>query len=138
MRYFLSDELLGGFAKSDQQTGEQRGGKYAARVQIGIEKDGSPKYRYFESNEEYQEYLEGSGKASKKDSKNKDAKQLEDKVRGEQKQSKKKQERSESHKQGEERSKRSMLLGGKTEDDKKKKDDDKAEKSLRLYLGVFK
>lgn len=43
--------------------GEHRGGNYAARTQIGTEKDGSPKYRYFSSQAEYEEYLSKKGKS---------------------------------------------------------------------------
>lgn len=56
--------------------GEQRGGKYVARVQIGYEKDGSPKYRYFKTEEEYEAYLQSRGKS-------KAAKKLEQKVKRE-------------------------------------------------------
>lgn len=42
--------------------GEQRGGKYAARIQVGYEKDGSPKYKYFDSLEERDKYLQSRGK----------------------------------------------------------------------------
>jgi len=43
--------------KSKEQTGEHLSGKYVARVQTGIEKDGSPQYRYFTSQSDYREYL---------------------------------------------------------------------------------
>ncbi|NJL53705.1 hypothetical protein HC928_00270 [bacterium] len=56
--------------------GEQRGGKYTARVQIGYEKDGSPKYRYFQTEEEYETYLQGKGRS-------KESKKLEHKVKQE-------------------------------------------------------
>jgi hypothetical protein len=56
--------------------GEQRGGAYVARVQVGYEKDGSPKYRYFKSNEDYETYLKGKGRSP-------EAKKLEHKVKQE-------------------------------------------------------
>lgn len=43
--------------KSKEQTGEHLSGKYVARVQTGIEKDGSPQYRYFTSQSDYRDYL---------------------------------------------------------------------------------
>lgn len=53
----------GGQGKGPESlTGEQRGGKYVARVQTGYEKDGSPKYRYFESIENYRRYLENKNR----------------------------------------------------------------------------
>lgn len=64
--------------------GEQRGGKYVARVQDGYEKDGSPKYRYFKTEEEYETYLKGKGRS-------KAAKQLEHKVKREHEESTDKQ-----------------------------------------------
>jgi hypothetical protein len=56
--------------------GEQRGGAYVARVQIGYEKDGSPKYRYFKTEEDYEKYLKGRGRSES-------AKKLEHKVKRE-------------------------------------------------------
>lgn len=56
--------------------GEQRGGKYVARVQVGYEKDGSPKYRYFKTEEDYENYVKGRGQS-------KEAKKLERKVKRE-------------------------------------------------------
>lgn len=56
--------------------GSQRGGKYVARVQVGYEKDGSPKYRYFKTNEEYETYMSARGES-------KEAKKLEHKVKKE-------------------------------------------------------
>lgn len=55
---------------------ERKGGKYAARVQIGYEKDGSPMYRYFSTEEEYEKYLSRKGRS-------KEAKKLETKVKRE-------------------------------------------------------
>lgn len=56
--------------------GEQRGGDYVARIQVGYEKDGSPKYRYFRTEEAYEEYLKGRGRS-------KASQELEDKVKRE-------------------------------------------------------
>lgn len=77
------------------KTGEQRGGSYVARVQVGYEKDGSPKYRYFKTEQEYEAYL----KDSKSEGKNprhghtKGSGELEDKVKKEHEESTKKQQR---------------------------------------------
>lgn len=38
--------------------GQLREGHYVARVQVGNEKDGSPKYRYFKTSQEYDAYLQ--------------------------------------------------------------------------------
>ena len=69
--------------KDSTYRGAQKGGKYVARVQIGIEKDGSPMYRYFKSQEEYETYLKNQGKS-------KSAKDLEKKVKKEHEDSTKK------------------------------------------------
>ncbi len=45
--------------------GEEREGTYAARAQIGTEKDGSPMYRYFDSVEKYKNYLAKKNKKPK-------------------------------------------------------------------------
>lgn len=49
--------------KASGGTGEQRGGAYHARAQTGYEKDGSPKYRYFKTEEEYETYLENKNRS---------------------------------------------------------------------------
>ena len=121
MELLLSESLTGwaGLYKSESQTSEVRGGKYAARVQIGIEKDGSPKYRYFKTQEEYESYMKGSGKANKKkQTAEKTGKTLKEKQEKERKDSKKKQE--------------SLM----TAQAKKKKEVETTEKSLSLYLEV--
>lgn len=64
--------------------GEQRGGKYVARIEIGYEKDGSPKYRYFKTEEEYEQYMRGRGRS-------KEAEKLEHKVKREHEESTSKQ-----------------------------------------------
>jgi len=97
--------------------GEQRGGKYVARVQIGYEKDGSPKYRYFESEEEYEKYLQGRGRS-------KAAKELERKVKREHEESKDKHTGSIVHQPA---SRKLGLLS---------KDKEKVAKSLRLYVRI--
>ena len=76
-----------------EKQGEQREGKYAARTQIGYEKDGSPQYRYFKTMEEYKTYLDNKGRSAKKDKKDPKASDkgkgdLEDKVKKEQAESK--------------------------------------------------
>lgn len=53
-RLFISGENI---SKAKEQTGESLGGKYVARVQTGVEKDGSPQYRYFRSQADYNKYL---------------------------------------------------------------------------------
>lgn len=98
MNFYLRSDLLG-FSKSESESskpktkegsgdpvsasggrGSTKGGKYAARVQDGYDHDGSPKYRYFETEEEYEKYLEGKGRS-------KEAKKLEHKVKQEHKES---------------------------------------------------
>lgn len=85
MRLYLRDELMkseskdaGGKGPAISHTGEQRGGSYAARTHIGYEKDGSPKYRYFKTAQEYQTFLTENKK---------NAKDLKEKVGGEHKES---------------------------------------------------
>ncbi len=102
MFLYLRNDLLkskGAKAGSDKpvasKAGEQRGGSYVARVQVGYDKDGSPKYRYFKTEQEYEAYL----KDSKSEGKNprhghvKGSGELEDKVNKEHKESTKKQQR---------------------------------------------
>lgn len=131
MDYFLSDRLLGGFIqKSDtkDQTGETRGGKYAARVQIGIEKDGSPRYRYFQTMEQYKAYLEGRGEKKERQAKQKKrSEDLKSRVKKERDSSKEKQQKAAKEKKSDD----SVLLGGHT----KKNKNASTKKSLRLYLG---
>lgn len=43
--------------------GAQRGGQYVAREQIGFETDGSPKYRYFKTEEEHEAFIKHRGEA---------------------------------------------------------------------------
>lgn len=59
MRLYLREDLIKSDAKSPapNKSGELRGGSYVARAQVGTEADGSPKYRYFKTQEEYDHYL---------------------------------------------------------------------------------
>lgn len=75
-----------------QQTGEQRGGKYVARVQIGYEKDGSPRYKYFGSQEAFRQWQEKHTRPSKSKKREKDSK-LRHKVSKEHKASRSKQDK---------------------------------------------
>ena len=94
---FLHDDLTG-FYKSESSKkdtkGGQRGGKYVARVQVGYDKDGSAKYRYFRSGDEYKAYLEGrKGKKATQEAHAKhSAKRLEEKTKKEHEESTQKQE----------------------------------------------
>lgn len=121
---FIREELLKSEHKSDSSKpsastkGEQRGGDYIARIQIGYERDGSPKYRYFKSEEEYESYLSSRGRS-------KSAKQLEDKVKKEHKESTEKHGKAKINEPKHpvsEKKKHGLLAGEKTT------------KSLRLYV----
>jgi len=121
MDFFLPGDLLGWdeLSKGQTQTSEIRGGKYAARVQTGYEKDGSPKYRYFKTMEEYESYM---GSKKKKDSKAKakaKAKGGGDK-KGDESGPKKKETAAKKKKE------RAIFTGGKK----------KVKKGVTLYLGV--
>jgi len=72
---YLTKALTGWDLVKADQTAQLRGGKYAARIQTGYEKDGSPQYRYFKTIEEYESYLKNSGKVpGKEKGKSKDKK----------------------------------------------------------------
>jgi hypothetical protein len=71
---YLSKALVGWDLVKADQTSQLRGGKYAARIQTGYEKDGSPQYRYFKTMDEYEAYLNHQGKSKKKDKDDKDKK----------------------------------------------------------------
>lgn len=102
MLLYLRNDLLkseGAKAGSDKPVsaasskGEQRGGKYAARVQVGYDADGSPKYRYFKTQEEYAAYMQDAkskGKHAEHGHK-KGSGELEGKVKKEHEESTKKQ-----------------------------------------------
>lgn len=75
-------------SSATKTTGEQRGGSYIARVQTGYDKDGSPKYRYFKSQDEYKSWKEKNGKGAKK---KKNPHNLKQKVEREHKESTEKQ-----------------------------------------------
>lgn len=71
--------------KSADNRGEQYGGKYVARVSIGMNKDNKPKYRYFKTLEEYKAYIAGKNKPVKPKKKESDKKDLKDKLKQEHK-----------------------------------------------------
>lgn len=132
MEHILSGSLTGWPATlskgGDSQTSEIRGGKYAARIQTGYEKDGSPKYRYFKTQEEYEQYLKGSGKGKKKKGKDVRGSKHDDESGGEERlESKRKDERKEGKK------KQQSLM---TAAAKKTKNVETTKKSLPLYLKV--
>lgn len=117
--------------KSKRDTkGEQRGGKYVARVQIGYEKDNSPKYRYFKTNEEFEAFLENRGRSEKTEQSQK----LEQKVKQEHRESKARTTGTVVHTPA---SRESLLVkeGKKQEKEEAKDDDDKkVKKSLVLFV----
>ena len=113
--------LRADLCKGAQQTSEVRGGKYVARVKIGVEKDGSPMYRYFKTQEEYDSYLQGKGSKKKGPEKDKQGEALASKVAKEHKESKKKM-------------KENLLVGGSSKAKKKHKVEE-TKKSL-LYIKV--
>lgn len=78
--------------KAKENTGDERDGSYAARVQTGFEKDGSPQYRYFHTMDEYKTYLANKNKTGDDDKKKPEKKEdtLKDKLDKEQKASSKK------------------------------------------------
>lgn len=98
MLLYLRNDLLkseGAKAGSDKPVsasskGEQRGGQYVARAQVGYEKDGSAKYRYFKTEEEYQKFLGGRNKSE-------GGKELDSKVKKEHKESTDKQKQGNKH-----------------------------------------
>jgi hypothetical protein len=141
-RLYIREELL---TKSKEQTGEHAGGTYVARVVTGTEKDGSPQYRYFRKQSEYNDYLAqqrdakkkgkdmGQGKKSgKKGAKGAKGPSHDEKLRSKLKQqqesSSRKTKNSKSSKLSAQHSKqRSMFSGGSSKK--------KVSKSLPLYLG---
>lgn len=123
MRHYINKSLV--LQKAKENAGDLRGGSYVARVKTGVEKDGSPQYRYFRTQEEYNTYLSGGQEKREADAKKKkDSDSLKEKVKDEHKESK---ERS---KESSEAGKHRLLQAEKA--NKKKKDD--VEKSLFLCL----
>jgi len=139
-RLYIREELL---IKSKDQTGEHAGGTYVARVVTGTEKDGSPQYRYFRKQSEYNDYLAqqrdakkkgknlGQGSKTKTGAKGGKAPSHDEKLRAklkkEQESSSTKTNSNPSKKLSESHSKKRSLFSGGSEK--------KAQKSLTLYLG---
>lgn len=110
--------------------GETRGGKYVARIQIGYEKDGSPRYKYFSSFEERDKYVEGRGKSG-----GKAGEKLQHKLNKEQKKSKDKANTG----QGKQ-ARGDLFVRDDKKDDERKKEENKDEdtkKSLSASVPVF-
>lgn len=135
-RLYIGEDKLGFLRKSKEQTGEHQGGTYVARVQTGTEKDGSPQYRYFRSQADYNEYLsrardakqKGAGKTQggKKGNKPSGKERLKAKLKEEQESSSQKTRSNQANKvtsKDDDKKKRSLLSG------------DKTAKSMRIYLG---
>jgi hypothetical protein len=137
-RLYLEDDFLGFVQKSKEQTGEQLGGEYAARVQTGMEKDGSPQYRYFSSLKEYEEYLSkqreaktGTDGTKSKGSNQSMKERLQSKLKKEQSKSSKQAKDPASKKVSGSHSKNRSVFAGSTRSVKKFA----VGKSLNLYLG---
>lgn len=81
-------------AAASTTVGEQRGGKYVARVQTGYDKDGSPKYKYFQSQEEYKNWKSKNGKGGKRKKPDKNPHNLSQKTEREHRDSTEKQNNS--------------------------------------------
>ena len=111
MSLYLSKAAVPG-SKGD--TGDIKGGKFVARTQTGYTKEGKTQYRYFNTQEEYQAFLEQK-KKSGKEKKDKGPSRLDDKQKKEQKSGKKKAKES-----------RALLVG--------KQSKAKVKKSLSLYV----
>lgn len=101
---------------SSKKRGEEREGNYAARAQVGTEKDGSPMYRYFKTMEQYKNYMDKKGTTPKKKPSKveDDDESLKDKTNKEHKESTKKVR--ESHRRAKERN----LFVGKNKEATKK------------------
>jgi hypothetical protein len=136
-RLYLTEPSLGFLKKSKEQTGELTTNK--PRAVTGTEKDGSPQYRYFDSQAEYEEYLskERKGKTGPKDDKGikgdkKDMKErLQTKLRQEQGKSSQQTKETASKKVSGQHSKNRSLYAGHTASVKKFS----VKKSVSLYLG---
>jgi hypothetical protein len=79
MDLFLKADLIKGSPGEDR--GSAKGGKYAARIQEGYEKDGSPKYKYFATLEDRDKYLKNKSRDSAE--KKEGSKQLSEKLASE-------------------------------------------------------
>lgn len=117
---YLHPDLI----KSEVASGESKGGKYAARLQIGVEKDGSPMYKYFKTREEYEKYLKNRSQGNKSDK----GSELKQKVDQEHESSTAKVRQKTSV------GKKNLFTKDKDEKDDKKEDKKKVEKSLRLFV----
>lgn len=144
-RLYLSEDAI---FKSKEQTGEHVGGTYVARVQTGIEKDGSPQYRYFRSQADYNNYLAqqrdakkegkkmGQGKKGSKSKEGKTGKvldikeRLQAKLKKEHESSRSKTRSTPTNKLSASHSKKESLFGG-----GKEKMAASLTESLPLYLG---
>lgn len=120
MYLFLDADLI----KGEVGRGESAGGKYAARLQIGVEKDGSPMYKYFKTRDEYETYLKNRAQGNKSDKGSK----LKQKVDKEHASSTSKIRQKTSV------GKKNLFTGKDKDKTKDSKDDKKVEKSLRLYV----
>ena len=142
-RLYLDRSHLDSLFKAKEQTGEHKGGNHAARIQIGVEKDGSPEYRYFTTQAEYHEWLKKraeermkkpSSKISRGTHGNKKRKEaLQQKLKQEQAQSSKYARTNPSDKVSQQHSKNRSVFSGHTASVKKFKP--KLKKSMSLYIG---
>lgn len=140
MRLYIDEQKLI-LRKSKEQTGEHSGGTYVARVVTGTEKDGSPQYRYFRTQKDYNEYL-SRARDAKKEGRSKTGggkkkqgpsikETLQTKLKDEQESSSKKTRGGTVSKISDARNKKQGLLSG----GRKDKKSDKLAASLRIYLG---
>lgn len=72
------------------QPGSQSGGDYLKRVQVGVDADGTPKYRYLRTQDEVAAYQSEQKQSGKKKKKDEGGKRLKEKLEGEHKESKRK------------------------------------------------
>ena len=120
MNHYLRSDLV----KSEVPIGESKDGKYAARLQIGVEKDGSPMYKYFKTREEYETYLKNRAQGNKSE-----------------KGSKLKQKVDKEHAASTYKVKQATSVGKKNlftgKDKDKDKDKDDKKKDVKKSLGLF-
>jgi hypothetical protein len=137
-RLYIDEDRLGFLRKSAEQTGEHQGGSYVARVQTGTEKDGSPQYRYFRSQADYNDYLSRARDAKKKGKSKAEGGKKGNKPSGKERLKAKLKEEQESSSQ-KARSNQSNKVTSKDKDSGKKKTSllsgNKTAKSMRIYLG---